>query len=123
MHDLLRAYAAERAHAELATEPARQALTGLMDHYLHTAAVAMDTALPEERDIRPRIPAPASPAPPLGAPETARDWLDRERANLVAVATNAAGHGWPEHSLGLSQTLFRYLDGYPAAALAVHAAA
>jgi tetratricopeptide (TPR) repeat protein len=123
MHDLLRAYAAERAHADLATDAAHVALTRLMDHYLHAAAVAMDTAFPDERDIRPRIPAPASPAPPLGAPETARAWLDRERANLIAVATNAAGHGFPDHSLGLSQTLFRYLDGYPAAALAVHASA
>jgi len=123
MHDLLRAYAAERAHTDVTAEATRVAVTRLMDHYLRTAAVAVDTAYPEERDIRPRIPSPTGPSPPLGAPETARAWLDRERANLVAVGTHAAGHGWPDHSLGLSQILFRYLDGYPAAALAVHASA
>jgi hypothetical protein len=55
MHDLLRAYAAEQAVHD--TEPDRRAaLTRLFDHYLHTAAAAMDTLYPAERHRRPSIP-------------------------------------------------------------------
>jgi hypothetical protein len=58
LHDLLRAYAAEQAAAD-GEEERRAALTRLFDHYLHTAAVAMDTVFPAERHRRPRV-APAT---------------------------------------------------------------
>jgi hypothetical protein len=45
MHDLLRAYARELAAGDGAGE-LRAALTSLLDHYLHTAATAMDIAFP-----------------------------------------------------------------------------
>src|SRR5271156_608813 len=38
-----------------------------------------------------------------------RAWLDRERANLVAVVVHCASHGWPRHATDLAGTLFRYL--------------
>ena len=69
----------------------------------------MDTLFPAERHRRPRIPRPATPVPPLPDPAAAREWLDAERATLVAAAGHTAAHGWPGHATRLAATLFRYL--------------
>jgi DNA-binding SARP family transcriptional activator/tetratricopeptide (TPR) repeat protein len=125
MHDLLRAYARDLA-AESDTEDEQQAaLTRVFDHYLHTAAVAMDTLFPGERHRRPRIPAPATPAPPITDSAGALAWLDIERATLVAVAVHTASHGWPGHATRLAGTLFRYLDsgGHYPEAITIHSQA
>jgi hypothetical protein len=124
MHDLLRAYAAEQTHA-IDSEPERRAaLTGLFDYYLHAAAAAMDALYPAEKHRRAQVPAPTRPVPPLPSPHAARDWLDTERANLVAVAAHAAGHGWLGHAIALAPILYRYLEvgGHYADAQAVGAA-
>jgi tetratricopeptide (TPR) repeat protein len=120
-HDLVRAYAAERATDEDRPAQRHAALTRLFDYYLATAAAAMDTLHAAEAYRRPRIPSPTTPTPALAQPDTARAWLDTERPCLVAVATHTAEHGWPSHTVRLSAVLFRYLaGGYPADALAVH---
>jgi DNA-binding SARP family transcriptional activator/tetratricopeptide (TPR) repeat protein len=118
MHDLLRAYARDLASVSDSEDEQRAALTRLFDHYLHTAATAMDTLFPGERHRRPRIPQPATPAPPVSAPAAALAWLDTERATLAAVAVHTASQGWAEHATRLAATLFRYLDSgghYPEA--------
>ena len=110
MHDLLRAYAAEQA-VDHHTEPDRQqALTRLFDHYLRTAAAAMDTLFPAENPRVADVPPSASPAPPVVNPAAARAWLDAHRATLVAVAACTV-HGWPDHTTRLATILFRYLEG------------
>ena len=122
MHDLLRAYAAEQA-IKLDAEPDRHAaLTRLFDHYLHTAAAAMDTLFPAERHRRPSISPPAMPVPPVADPRAARAWLDIERANLTAIATYTAAHGWPDQTIGLAAILYRYLEagGHYAEAITIH---
>jgi tetratricopeptide (TPR) repeat protein len=109
MHDLLRAYAAERAEDD--PEPDRRAaLTGLLHHYLSTAAAAMDVLVPDERHRRPRVRASTGPVPSLDTPARARAWLDAERANLIAAAELAATRGWPTQAGYLADTLLRYLD-------------
>jgi DNA-binding SARP family transcriptional activator/tetratricopeptide (TPR) repeat protein len=122
MHDLLRAYARELAARD--GEAERQAaLTRLFDHYLRTAAAAMDGLLPVEgSQRRPSIPLPAAPGPLVTDSVAARAWLDAERAALVAAAIHAAEHGWPGHAIGLSMTLFRYLDsgGHYPEAIIIH---
>jgi tetratricopeptide (TPR) repeat protein len=125
MHDLLRAYGRELAEAVEGDTGQHAALTGLLDHYRHAAAVAMDTLYAYERHRRPAVPAAAAPAPPLGTPAAARAWLDTERATLVAVTVHAAAHGWPGHAIGLATTLWRYLDtgSYCTETLAIQAAA
>ena len=126
MHDLLRAYARELAAGEDTEDERQAALTRLFDYYLHTAATAMDTMFPAERHCRPRIPAPASLGPPLtGQLGAARDWLDCERASLVAVARHTAAHGWPGHTTRLAATLFRHLDvgGYYPESVTIHSCA
>jgi tetratricopeptide (TPR) repeat protein/transcriptional regulator with XRE-family HTH domain len=109
MHDLLRGYARELSATPDAEDERRAALTRLFDYYLHTAAAAMDTLFPAERHRRPRIPRPATPVPPVADPAAAREWLDAERAALVAAVVYTAAHGWPGHTTRLSATLSRYL--------------
>jgi DNA-binding SARP family transcriptional activator/Tfp pilus assembly protein PilF len=125
LHDLLRAYARELAAAHDGEGQQHEALTRLFDHYLHTAAAAMDALYPAERHRRPRIPAPSTPVPPVTDPVGARGWLDAERGTLVAVTVHAAEHGWPSHATRLAATLFRYLEtgGHYPEAIIIHSRA
>jgi DNA-binding SARP family transcriptional activator/tetratricopeptide (TPR) repeat protein len=122
MHDLLRAYARELSDAPDGDEQQRAALTRLFDHYLHTASAAMDALYPAERERRPRIPPPDTPAPPVTESDAARAWLDVERPTLVAVTVHAAGRGWPTYATRLSATLYHYLDsgGHYPEAITIH---
>lgn len=125
MHDLLHAYAADLAAGDHAGDPGIDldaALGRLLDHYLATAATAMDSLIPAERHLRPRIPAAGTPVPPLAGIAAARAWLDAERANLVAITGYAASHGWPGHAIRLGGTVYRYLEtgGHYADAVTIH---
>ena len=108
-HDLLRAYAAEQAGATDSGLARYEALTGLFDYYQATAAAAMDALLPAEKHQRPQLFPPARPGPPLLTLAAARDWLDTERACLVAMIVYAAAEGWPGHATVLAAILYRYL--------------
>ena len=128
LHDLLRAYAAGLAAAGDAEGERHAALTRLFDYYLAAAAVSMDTLVPAERHLRPRVPGAGGPAPARAGPAdpaAARAWLDTERAVLVAVSTHAAAGGWPAHATGLAGTLYRYLEtgGHYPDAITIHSAA
>ncbi|MFD5825250.1 tetratricopeptide repeat protein [Lentzea sp. NPDC060358] len=100
IHDLLRAYG-RRLPAD---DAVRTSLTGLFDYYVHAATTA-DTTLA----CRPPGP-PAVPTPPLHDQVLAAQWLNTERANLIAVLVHCATHGWPAHACVLSQALRSYLD-------------
>jgi tetratricopeptide (TPR) repeat protein len=109
-HDLLRAYAAEQAHACIGGPERRSALASLLDFYIAAASAAMDAAFPADRHQRPQPTAPAPYSPPLPTAAAGRDWLDAERANLIALVSHAAVGGWPGHTIRLAAILFRYLD-------------
>jgi DNA-binding SARP family transcriptional activator/tetratricopeptide (TPR) repeat protein/DNA-binding XRE family transcriptional regulator len=122
LHDLLRAYAVELARAGEGKGERRGALRGLFDYYLAAAVAAMDVLVPAEQHRRPSPPPAGVPLPTVETPQAAREWLDAERANLVAFTGHAAAHGWPAHATRLAATVFRYLDNgahYPEA-LAIH---
>src|SRR5262249_10965838 len=57
-HDLLRAYAGERARATDSEEQRRAALTGLLDYYLGAATAAVAAVFPDENYHGPPAPAP-----------------------------------------------------------------
>jgi tetratricopeptide (TPR) repeat protein len=122
MHDLLRAYANQLATRQNSATERREALTRLLDFYLSTAATAMDVLHPAERHRRPRVAAPRTPPREFATADAAKAWLDAERTNLVAAAVHAEAHGWPAHTVGLANTLFRYLDaaGLNADAFTIH---
>ncbi|MGH3685099.1 MAG: ATP-binding protein [Pseudonocardiaceae bacterium] len=120
MHDLLRAYA--RDLSDDSDDERREALTRLFDHYLATAATAVDILHPANQHLRPRVPPPATPVPPLPDLAAARTWLDAERATLSAACAHTAAHGWPSHTTRLSNTLWYYLEvgGHYPGALSIH---
>lgn len=110
MHDLLGAYAAERAAADDSAADRRTALTRLFDHYLATAMAAMDILQPSRENYVAHLSRPAGRTPlPLRGPVEARSWLDQERANLVAACTYTARHGWEQHTVAIAATLWDYL--------------
>jgi DNA-binding SARP family transcriptional activator/tetratricopeptide (TPR) repeat protein len=121
MHDLLRAYAAERVRDDVESDR-RAALTHLFDHYLVTAVAAADLLHPGHKDLLPDDFVPRGSLPSFADDVAARGWLDTERANLVAACAHCARHGWDRHAIGLAAVLSRYLetDGHYADALSVY---
>jgi tetratricopeptide (TPR) repeat protein len=106
LHDLVRAYAGVRSSDSDRNRDRRAALTRLVQHYLHTACRAMDLVYPYERHSRPRIAAPATAPRGLADDRAAREWLDTEHANLLAVATAEDAKG---HAVAFSAMLWRHL--------------
>jgi tetratricopeptide (TPR) repeat protein/transcriptional regulator with XRE-family HTH domain len=122
MHDLLRGYARELVAASNGLDEQRVVLSRLFDHYLRTAAAAMDAAFPAERHRRPSIPPPLTAAPAFGGEAAGLAWLAAELPSLVTMSAYTAEHGWPGHAALLSGTLFRYLDtaGHFPEAIVIH---
>jgi tetratricopeptide (TPR) repeat protein len=124
MHDLMRAYAAERATTEIAPEQAHTALTRLFDFHLAAAAAAVVAAFPYLRDsVGDRV-GHTIELPALNSAAAAQRWLDAERPTLVTFAQHGDG-AWGRRKIELSRTLFRYLgdQGHHAEALIVHGVA
>ncbi len=111
MHDLLRAYAADRAAACDHGNSRREALSRLFDYYLAACSAAMDCLALAERHHRPDATPVSTPVPEFGDMDAARSWLNAELGTLVAVAAHTASRGWPGHTIRLAQTLHRYFDG------------
>lgn len=108
VHDLLRAYGAERAAAD-PVEQRRAALERLFGYYLRATAAA-ETHFPLGRANQEPGPLPG-PVPPLADLAQATRWLDAERATLVALAAYGARNDWPAQVCQLSRSLRPYLDG------------
>ncbi len=108
-HDLLRAYAAEQAHAVEDEEARSAALGRYLDHYLHTAYVAATLIEPS---FTPVELAPPRPGVVVGAFESAPDalsWFLAERGTLLAAVRLAAAEGFSTHTWRLAWTLTAFL--------------
>jgi len=120
-HDLVRAYAMNRARDQDRGPERRAAFGRLVDYYLAVASTAVNIVYPGDRHHRAPSPPALTPTPELNGAREALLWLDGERLTLLSVAAHTAREGWPGHTVRLSQTLFRYLDGgYCADAIALH---
>ena len=124
-HDLLREHARTVATREETQGGQHDALTRLFDHYLHTAAAAVDVLYPYSKHLRPHVSEPDPPVLRFSDAVEATGWLDTERANLIAIATYTADRGWPVHTTHLATILQRYLDdhGHYADSITVHSQA
>ncbi|MEY9863388.1 tetratricopeptide (TPR) repeat protein [Catenulispora sp. GAS73] len=105
LHDLLHAYAVERAEIDESAAERDEALARLLTWYLHTAE-SVSRTVEKRRLLEPLPPRPGEPAPPRfdSAPE-AMAWYDAERGNLSAVLALAADTGRHELALRLPVTL------------------
>jgi DNA-binding SARP family transcriptional activator/Tfp pilus assembly protein PilF len=122
-HDLLRAYAAEQAHADEDDDARRDAIHRMLDHYLHTAERAA-AHLNSSRD-------PAVATPPLQGVtcddvadyQQALAWCTAERpVILAAVAQAPAGFGTYTWQLASALTCFLDLRGHWHDQMAAHTA-
>lgn len=102
MHDLLRAYARERAQAQEPAQQRRAATARMLDYYLH-AAHAMSLAL---YPARPAITlAPSQPGvlkEDIGSYQEAWTWAEAEYLALLGVVRLAAHDGFPAHAWQLA---------------------
>jgi DNA-binding SARP family transcriptional activator/Tfp pilus assembly protein PilF len=90
-HDLLRAYAADRARAT-DPQPDRAAAAGrVLDHYLHTASRAAEVLNPAMELITLAPPSPGTVAGQIAGPRQALAWFEAEHEVLLAAVT-LAGH-------------------------------
>jgi tetratricopeptide (TPR) repeat protein len=101
MHDLVHAWAAERA-ADADLDRAAM-LARLADHHLRGAAAAMDVLYPHEKDRRPTV---AGPAPEFDE-AAARRWLDDEMDAMLDVAATSSPDA---RTVALAATLRRHLE-------------
>ncbi|QYC45541.1 Regulatory protein AfsR [Nonomuraea coxensis DSM 45129] len=94
MHDLIRAFAAERARDDVAEDARAAALRRLVDFYLHTAK-AGDRLLQQHRE-RIDFDEPAAGCRPEPLPDLAAalSWFEAEHACLLAAHRLAADQGW-----------------------------
>jgi tetratricopeptide (TPR) repeat protein len=110
LHDLLGAYAADRAREQDPDTAREAALDRWLDWCLATA-LAADRLLDPLRFRAPFDDFPtASRDPVLTTRAEAVAWLDAERANLVAAAFQAARHGRVQRAWHLAWALWSYFD-------------
>jgi DNA-binding SARP family transcriptional activator len=92
-HDLLRAYAADRAIAE-ETEDARQdAARRILTWYLHTVVAMARVVSPHRDQVSPGEPEPDCLPLGFSTVDQALDWCEIERTNLVVATQQAARLG------------------------------
>jgi DNA-binding SARP family transcriptional activator/Tfp pilus assembly protein PilF len=109
LHDLLRAYGAERAQRDDSAAGRHAAIRGMLDHYLYTAYAATlllyphrdAISLPDNRDVRPER---------LASRDEAMRWFNAECPVLLAAVHSAATTGFPAHAWQLAWSLATYLD-------------
>lgn len=109
-HDVLRAYAAERA-ADLDNDAGRRdAIHRALDHYLHTVSAADRLLYPSRRPVRLAARQPGVTLAEFSTECQALAWLDADHHVLVAAVRLAANHGFDRHAWQLSYTLQTFFD-------------
>lgn len=107
-HDLIRGFA--RAAGQDCPEPERQrALDRLFDLYAHVTGEAVALVHPHQIEHRSGRPQHLTAVPSFTGLAAARDWLEAEHPNLIALAQYAAGHDRPGHTLRQSHALHHHL--------------
>ncbi|AHH93931.1 AfsR/SARP family transcriptional regulator [Kutzneria albida] len=105
-HDLIRLYASQRDHEENTTAEREAAVGRLFDHYLDAAGAAARVVHPDLLRLPPRD--PAQRAALFADVAEATEWLDAERANLVAAIGHAARQDMAEHAVRITDSLRGY---------------
>lgn len=101
LHDLLRAYAADQAHAKDTDHDRHCALESLLTWYTHTSQSADQLVHPWFGKIPAVVAAPDYPFPILSV-DQAWAWLISERTNILAALQYAADHQLNHHTVPLA---------------------
>lgn len=108
-HDLTREYAKELAMTVDSQPDRRRTMRRLLDYYLNLADRADRAVFPFHRRIPVDDSAAVPDLPSLSTRSDYQEYLETEKANLLAIARYAASDGWPEHAALLAHTLGRFL--------------
>lgn len=108
-HDLLRAYAAERAAAEEIEQARYEALRRLLGWHLHTLAAASLILEPRPRQLE-VYDSPATRQVSFATFDLALRWCEAERDNLLAYVRQAADCGMHDLASQFATVLRAYLD-------------
>jgi DNA-binding SARP family transcriptional activator len=92
-HDLLRAYAADRAQAEEPAEIRDEAMRRVLTWYLHTMAAVARVISAHGAQVSLGELDPSCPPLSFSSVDEALDWCESERTNLVPATRLAAGLG------------------------------
>jgi tetratricopeptide (TPR) repeat protein len=109
-HDLLRAYAAERAQADEGGTERHAAVHRMLDHYLHTACPAALLIHPSSQTMTLPPLQPGVEPQHLADIGQAQAWFESERQVLMAAATQALEEGFYTHAWQIAWALGRFLD-------------
>ncbi|AKU18412.1 hypothetical protein VV02_25450 [Luteipulveratus mongoliensis] len=109
LHDLVRVHALAAGHEIDVPRVSRAAMWRLLDHYRFEAYLAMSVYAPQEKSYWPSLDAPSGMSVVEPTLDEAVEWLEREIANVVAVASYAADHALGECVDHFSLILFRFL--------------
>jgi DNA-binding SARP family transcriptional activator len=122
LHDLLRAYAADRARADEPPQAVLDAVRRVLEWYLRAADAAARVVAPYRDRVPLDPPEPGREPPSFATAEEALDWCEQERTNLVAATRQAASQGLHDIAWKLPVAMKVCLDrlGYRAESLATH---
>jgi tetratricopeptide (TPR) repeat protein len=109
-HDLLRAYAAERAHSDDSEADRRAVIHRMLDHYLHTARPAAMLVHPYRRPVTLAARQPGVEPERLDDAEQGLAWFEAERRVVMGAAAQALEVGFDTHAWQIAWALGRYLD-------------
>ena len=111
-HDLLRLFAAGRAHQEEPGTEQKNAIRRLLDWYVLSAVNAATLLAPDRQPV-PDLPASSEIRPQeFDTDLDAMKWREAERANIGAVIRWAAAHGFHRHVWQMASTLHAIYDRY-----------
>jgi DNA-binding SARP family transcriptional activator/tetratricopeptide (TPR) repeat protein len=110
LHDLIRLYARARADRDPAEER-EQAVSRLMDYYLHTVQAADRHLARRTISAEFAVADPPSHRPELATREQATAWMGAELANLSAAVEFSAAAEYPYHAVALPAAMQGYLRG------------
>lgn len=104
LHDLLRAYAADRAEHDDPSEDRDHARRALLEWYAHHSAAARLTLYPAHAEWDIALDTHANPLITFSGVADAWTWMATEQANLNAAAHHAADHDLPDLAFLISHT-------------------
>ncbi|MFY1672723.1 AfsR/SARP family transcriptional regulator [Plantactinospora sp. WMMB334] len=110
LHDLLRAYATERAEEEETATERCTAAQRLLDHYLHTAYAADRLLYPHRDPIVLAEPVAGAEPEPLADRAGAGRWFRAEHRTLHALVDRAGRTGVDRHTFELAWSLTSYFN-------------
>ena len=124
-HDLIRGYAVARADRDDPEAEQRQAVSRLLDYYLHTAGLADRVLHPFRRRAPGQVAKMPADSPALGTQEDAAGWLESEWRNILRAARYAGRHEWKRKCSDLIDLLADFMEirAYWDEATAAHALA